>query len=471
MTAVAAAPIASSAPPARDQVDAALRIVAELPQASHIDPMVARGWLEAVAKREPERLRWHALRARGIGGSEMGAVLDAMEGRYHPFTPGDLVARQKLLLSPPDEPSDDTRRGVFMEGPLRDMFRPQMLRQYGARPADDVLERIAEIEVGPQRRNPWQVGNPDDAFWMPDGSLVMADYKAPRPDVLAGYAVFGKPQDYVVQLHHYSMLAQEIGFDPKKLILVSLDYNKWQPAPHEIAFDPTLCARITAAGNRFWSEYVLKGLVPTPVEAPVGVAGDIPEPVLAQIRKIGRMQGIANAAYKKARDAASTLSAVLGREVFLGKPAIAIDHLDVIVKSEVDEPRLATRLQVWGETLDQYRQPKAPNVGRMEARLVQLGEKLVDYYDAGDIDAARVSERLRKGRENPAQYIRETVDVKLTPVRRGERAELLFAVRDQADKVIDAFAQQANPSPEEVAAFTKRSRDEWRRSQQAKNGR
>jgi hypothetical protein len=457
--------VISNAPPDSAQVEAALRIIAELPQAAHIKPETARAWLEAVSAREPERLRWHALRARGIGGSEMCAVMDAMEGRYHPFTSGEDVARQKLLLAPPEDPTPDTRRGVFMEGPLRDMVRPLMLKEFRAKPADDVIEAIAEIETGGDRRNPWQVGNPDDIFRLPNGQLIMMDYKAPRPDVLAGYAVFGKPRDYIVQLHHYTMLAMERGFEISKLILTSLDYNRWCPAMQEIPLDTGLIQRIEATGTRFWNEHVLKGVVPAPVEAPIGKAGEIPRHVLEEIHEIGRTLCLANASYRQARDRSTALSAVIGNDVFLGQAAVAIDHIDLLVSSEVDESRVKRVFELWGEKIDDYRLPAEPNVGRMEARLAQLGEKLADFYDAGALDADRVRERLRRGREKPEKYMHESVEVKLTPLRRGERADMLFAVRDQAQEVIETFSKQPNPDPVEVAENAKRKRAEWKAQQ------
>jgi hypothetical protein len=444
-----------------------MRVIGELPQSAHIDPDAARRWVEAVYQLEPERARWHALRARGIGGSEMGAVLCAMTEKYHPFTPGDKVARQKLLIDPPEEPTGDTRRGTFLEDPLRDMYRPIMLKQYGARPADDVLDAIREIDVSPDRLNPWQVGNPDDAFWLPTGELIMADYKAPRPDVLEGYKTFGKPFDYIVQLHHYTMLAIEKGFTPAKLILVSLDINKWAPAPQEISFDRDLCRQIEQAGTRFWNEFIMKGVIPEPVSRPVEEARNIPPEVMDQIRRAGRAMALGNTGYRISRRIGEMITAVSGSHFSLDAPVVKVDHLELISTPVVDENKLESQLKLWGEKLDDYRIAGALDPVLMEKRLVEMGEDLDQFRAPGEIDAHKVKERLRKARIDPLRFVRENIVVKLTPSRRGPEADSLFAVRDEAEKVTEEFVSQPDPTPEQVKEFKQRSLREWRERKNA----
>ncbi len=56
----------------RKQVTA---VVDSLPQRSQIPDSVAKRWIEGVLQIDPERAVWHAERARGIGGSEIGEIL------------------------------------------------------------------------------------------------------------------------------------------------------------------------------------------------------------------------------------------------------------------------------------------------------------------------------------------------------------------------------------------------------------
>jgi hypothetical protein len=441
MNALHEPPVQTASEAHRAQREEVLRVLSELPQARVIVPSDAAKWIDRVFEVEPSRARWHALRARGIGGSEMGAVVSAMRGEFHPFTSGEKIARQKLLMEAPEPPSGDTERGVFTEDINREKTRALMAERYGARPADDLLEAIAEIETGGDRPNPWQVGNPDDMFYMPNGELMVLDYKCPKPGKIKEYEHFGISSDYVVQLHHYSMLAREKGADPRRLMLASFDCGTWAPVLHEIPFSEALIEEIGRAGNRFWNDFILAGKVPASVEKPVVSGEALPEDIVETVRRASMVMSVASAAYKESRDLQELLSSRIGDGLYLDAPSMSIGHADVIAQPKVDEAKVKRLFELWGEDLEQYRMMADPDIDKMTKRLIQIGDNVKDYYQTGDLDPAAISERLKKARRNPGDFIVQSVTVKLTKERRGPRGKEFVAIREKAIEAIDVFAK------------------------------
>lgn len=427
--------------PIADPVEQAMAEVAKLPQARFIKPEDIRAWILKVQEQEPARLAWHVRRLRGIGGSEIGAIVTARRGDYHPFTQASDVIRGKLMIDAPQGPTGDTARGVALEDPLRDLFRPWMKKHYNAEPADDVLQAVMNVV---SKKNPWQVGNPDDAFWLPGKKLVMVDYKCPRPDVLAGYEVFGKPFDYICQLHHYTMLAIEAGYGDciDQLCLTSLDSDKWEPAPYFLKFDQAIADEITEAGTHYWNTYVLQGRVPDIIEKPVSTVDDAT--LTEMVNKAGRILAISNNGYKQVKEVEELIMSYLGQNFFLGKPSVAIGCVDLLNDEIVDETRLASKLKLWGEPLDKYRLPDAPDPELMEKKLVELGINPKDFYTPSKkFDIPKIKARLKAAREDPGRYVREHVKVKLTPLRKGARGEQFIALRSEAAEHIKTFAEAA----------------------------
>lgn len=432
-------------------IEQALIEISKLPQAGHIKREDAAAWLEQVKAREPDRLAWHVRRLRGIGGSEIGAIVVAFRNEYHPFTQAADIIRGKLMIDAPEGPNGDTARGVALEEPLRDLFRPWMKKHYNAVPADDVLAAVQEVK---SRSNPWQVGNPDDAFWLPGKKLLMTDYKCPRPDVLAGYEVFGKPFDYICQLHHYTMLAIEAGFGEHidELCLCSLDSDKWSPAPHFLKYDPALAEEISKAGAHYWNNFVLKGLVPDLIDKPTQTTED---PVLREmVLKAGRTLAMANNGYRRTAEMQELISSYVGDRFFLGKPSIAVDFVDLMPDRTVDQDRLKRRLSLWGEKIEDYMMPDEPDPALMEAELKRLGIDPTKFYTKSKkFDIDKIQARLRAGREDAGRYIRESVKVKLTPLRKGPRGEQFIELREEALAVIDEFSGAvARPAADPLAA-------------------
>lgn len=254
----------------------------KLPQQGVIEQKDAQKWLENILKWHKPRAAWHAERLRGIGGSEMGAVVRGMMGlRETGFSTYERVAEHKLLKRLPDFETSHMRRGTALEelAELTFRYRHKAIRD---------LESMRKIESGTTVKGmEWLVGNPDDVVLM-SGGRYLIDYKI--PSAVDDSVDF----DYEVQLNHYALGAEFKGVKLDGMLLVKLDLAPEIAAAlveriddmksedvHELAetiarvnlpgmrilpipVSPSthLRQQILECGSQFWNDYILAGKVP-----------------------------------------------------------------------------------------------------------------------------------------------------------------------------------------------------------------
>lgn len=254
-----------------------------LPQREVVEQEDAQKWLENILKWHKPRAVWHANRLRGIGGSEMGAVVRGVQGLNETgFSTFERVAEHKLMKRLPDFETYHMKRGTVLER------LAQLAFCYRQNAVSDV-ESIKNIEKGSSVKGlEWLVGNPDDVVFLSSGGRWLVDYKV--PSVVDDSVDF----DYEVQLNHYSINAELKGIKLDGMLLVKLDLAPEIAAAlvervedmrsdelHDLAKtiakvnlpgmrvlpivvppNPTLRQQILESGNQFWNDYVLKGIVP-----------------------------------------------------------------------------------------------------------------------------------------------------------------------------------------------------------------
>lgn len=257
-------------------------VFTSLPQRDVVVQEDAQKWLENILKWHKPRAAWHADRLRGIGGSEMGAVVRGMlELKETGFSTMERVAEHKLMKRLPDFETWHMRRGTVLERLAQLAFS----YRFGA--VSD-LESIKKIEQGTSVKGvEWLVGNPDDAVLM-SGGRYLVDYKV--PSVADDSVDF----DYEVQLNHYKLNAEFKGVKFDGMLLAKLDLAPEIAAslvdrvegmseaelhdfaktiakvdmpgmrilPVMVAPNPVLRQQILECGNQFWNDYILKGVVP-----------------------------------------------------------------------------------------------------------------------------------------------------------------------------------------------------------------
>lgn len=129
---------------------------------------------------------WHELRARGIGGSEVGTIcgLNPWESAY------TLAAKKLGKISAEIPTSEAMEWGTRLEAVIIDKF------------ADEHPDLTIHRNVGTWAHNDraWQIANPDALYEAPDGSLGLIEVKTARyEDAWAN----GVPPHYQAQVQWY----------------------------------------------------------------------------------------------------------------------------------------------------------------------------------------------------------------------------------------------------------------------------
>lgn len=257
-------------------------VLASLQQAPVIQQAHAERWLEGVMRYHRARAEWHAKRLKGIGGSEMGAVLRGLNGiKESGFSSFRQVVEQKLMMRLPEFETSHMRRGTVLEPLARLAF----LYRYKAQRDLPAMQATANAMQKPGYE--WLVGNPDDLIQL-NGKRFLTDYKVPNQfdDEIA--------YDYRVQLHHYALLSQMAKVKIDGLILAKLDLSPElanslverfptmsKQQVHEIAqtiarmdmpgmrvvglvvdMERSMQVDILDAGATAWNDFVIQGNVP-----------------------------------------------------------------------------------------------------------------------------------------------------------------------------------------------------------------
>ena len=301
---------------AASDMDELLAQIRALPQGQHIPDERAVLWLERVAQVEAERAAWHVRRARGFGGSEMGALVASYEERPTYWANATDIVRNKLMITPPERPNVDMARGQKLEPFIREVFEAQLEEKYGSdgyRRREDLEAKLHADHEGPLA---WLVSNTDGIYEV-QGAIAIVDFKAPTPDVIDGVFRYGVSEDYVFQLHHYWLDCMVRGIGVDHLVLAPYNYKAHRVEMFDVPKDENLLRTIETVGNFYWNEHVLEGEVPA-VRTRSYAEMDIPPEVEAEARVVIVTRGL-GAQLKAMEDEARTnIDQWLQRNVTLG---------------------------------------------------------------------------------------------------------------------------------------------------------
>jgi hypothetical protein len=226
-----------------------------------------RLWVREVVAAHGEAAVWHAARAGGFGGSEIGVLVRNHAGvRADHQASAHEIVEGKLLRRMPLEDSGPLRRGHDNEPRHAQWFQ----RKYHATRDQEAFDRLSK---GTGLR-PWMRYSPDELVLLPvdqpnpalQGRHLarwLVDYKAPT---LVDESEEVKFQ-YACQLHQGALICAKLGIHLDGLMLSQFDWAKWEIKDDHIPYDPEMSRMILAAGDHYW-EYVLRGDVPDYVRRP-----------------------------------------------------------------------------------------------------------------------------------------------------------------------------------------------------------
>ena len=232
-------------------------IIDALPHREAIREGDLNHWVEHVVATQQDLAPWHAMRAGGFGGSQIGALVRNFMGHRADHDSAHDIVSGALLRTVPSEPTGPMRRGIAMEAEHRKWF----YRRYSATRDDSAFNTLSK-SVGPRL---WMRYSPDEVATMPNprsmSELTMqrwlGDYKAPTQVDHAGVVAF----QYVCQLHMGRMISIHNGIEIDGMILSQFDWQNWDLKDDIVEFNPALEPLILQAGDHFWA-YVERGEVP-----------------------------------------------------------------------------------------------------------------------------------------------------------------------------------------------------------------
>lgn len=331
--------------------DEAIAEINTLPQARFIDDFDMHHWLDKIQEYDPTRLDWHVRRLRGIGGSEIGSLWMAERGQYHPHQSCVDVIASKFLKNEPLKPEGNLQRGSMMEDPiLRVKFREEMLERYTAQGKtvvfrDDLFEQFMNY-TDPDPSLSWLVGSPDDILEV-DGKLIIVDYKAPTSGTIAALSSYNHdeaPVYYEAQLHHYSTIAEKLGLEVDHTMLASLDYDKFTFDIREVPLNKEFQQELIDAGNNFWHNYVMQGVLPVMDDGKrYSKEVELEDEIKKASEKYLALSTIMNQA-KAARDTVQTILAQSTMPIDLGVEVINAGLVNIEAQRVVNNDKLEADL-------------------------------------------------------------------------------------------------------------------------------
>lgn len=259
----------AKASPATDEIKAQCRkIIDGFRHREAIREDDIREWISHVVAEAGEAATWHATRAGGFGGSDIGILVRNFQGARadHQASAHDIVA-SKLLRAVPNEETGDMRRGHANEPRHAEMY----YAKYGA--VRDV-EAYTKLSKATGLRV-WMRYSPDDVVLQPaevpnpalGGRLLrrlLIDYKAPRrvePDAEIAF-------QYSCQLHQGAIISAHAGIHLDGLQLSQFDWAGWELKDDYVQYDQELARLILTAGDHYY-DYVMRGELPPYVMTPV----------------------------------------------------------------------------------------------------------------------------------------------------------------------------------------------------------
>jgi hypothetical protein len=283
-----------------------LERVNRLPQRDLIPNERAHEWVRTVVRRFPEQAEWHAIRAGGIGGSEIGELVQNFMGYRGDFSSAHEIVASKLLMRVPEESTPAMLRGQQTEELHRQWFYQKM----GCARDNESFAKLT-TGVGPR---PWMRYSPDDVVRPLDGRpmRILIDYKAPS-------TMDEKDEEriafqYNCQLAQGAMVAMHSGVALSGAYLSRLDWARWDLTINPAPIDERLFEVIDHAGNHYWDEFVMRGLVPDYVKRPrLNLVPDDQDKLERMSVTYARINTLAGELKKRADDVKGSMRNLLSR--------------------------------------------------------------------------------------------------------------------------------------------------------------
>lgn len=402
-------------------------IINALPHREAIREGDARQWVDTVVGTYGELAKWHATRAGGFGGSQIGALVRNFHGqRADHMASARKIVEGTLLRSVPDEPNGQMQRGIDMEPSHRKWF----LRKYGAHRDEKGLEILSK-STG---MRPWMRYSPDELAFMPspiDSSndemqRWLGDYKAPTEVEKKDKVSF----QYVAQLHMGRLVCEHNGLKIDGMILSQFDWGSWSLKDDVIPYIPELDQMIIQAGDHYW-DYVMRGeLPPYILKERLENSKEIADALAEDAFRLSRIKSMGKVFTDAAEDLQKRMVERL-QGLHFGSSALSIaNSLKVTAVPVLDDEKVLELVPE--EILENI--PTKENKSRYDtdkllARVretMRPGEKLKQFLAVGNMDAEALYQAAADAGIDAEALMKEQLRVSIDPTVAAEAQKFLF---------------------------------------------
>lgn len=464
------------------QWDAASRAISakvgRLQQGANFDPKRIERWTNLIIERENGNLRrchWHLRRLTGIGGAEIGGLVDELRGEPSPFKCARQTVGEKLLAYMPEDPSDDMLRGIRSEDVIRSSFHAMV----GGRSCPS-LDRMGGARHPVHR---WMISTPDDfvivgravvldGVALGPGDRILVDYKCPSSTAFPTYVADGVPSYWKSQLHQYDELSRStIGGAFKARFIVMFDLDRFVPHPMHVPYDASLVEELISAGTSFWNDFVMKGELPPWPERRATVDVDVPEDILEAAADLGRLKALEKSIETRQKAIEGRIKVWAEEAGEIGDGKIKLGDFGTLTGSPtmntprlVDETRKIAMLSGANIDVDAIRLPDAIDFdgifeaaarkdidlhGELRGILAGKGIDLDKFWKRGDFNVAEICRVFQQLGGDPSLFLTEKVSLRLSVAKKGIAADIKTIFATAAEAAVEkAVAQVRNDSLE-----------------------
>jgi len=378
-----------------------------------------RGWVGEVVGVHGEAATWHAARASGFGGSDIGVLVRNFNGHRadHQVSAHDIVA-SKLLKSLPTEDSGDLRRGHENE-PVHAL---KYYAKYAAKRDDVAFDTLTKSQ-GLRR---WMRYSPDDVVLLavdrPNPALggayarrLLIDYKAPRVVEEDDAIAF----QYACQLHQGAMICAKAGVHLDGLMLSQYDWANWELKDDHVAYDASLSRLILQAGDHYF-DYVMRGEIPPYIFTPkFDREQEFVEAMGEQAQRLAHLLAVSKA-FKDASEALANDIRDHFKGVRLAGKRMQLGDLGVLGVSLPDHVKINALLsREAAAAVRKKGSEPAYDFAAMAAKLKEYGCDAMDYR-VDKVDAEKAFAILADLGHDPEQLMTE--QIRFTPAEHLKEA-------------------------------------------------
>ena len=378
-----------------------------LPQRDLIEEHDARFWSEEVVERYGQLALWHATRAGGFGGSQIGALVRNSLGLRADHSSAHDIVEGALLRRLPDEPNGHMQRGVWMEPHHREMFYVK----WGAR-RDEAGFKLLSESTGVRS---WMRYSPDELCFMSGAVLgmpgdrlvrILGDFKAPTE-------ARGVNFEYQCQLAMGNSICRHVGLKVDALMLSQIDWANWELRDEWVDSSEELEGHIVAAGDYYWNEFVMKGQVPPYVRKPLlDPAADAVQSLAGPLTQLARMKSLGGFVEKKIAELEEQIKPKLA-ELRFGDAKLAMGGMSYSASQviDMDKARDLLPLQVLQELPLNKKSTKRYDEDKLVKALRQAapGTDLKAFLKPDNLDAEAVREALAAAGADPDAVVTEKI--------------------------------------------------------------